>query len=100
MHGAILQVYDKESLSLYRSKFYRPSYIYHANYIFVHTRYWAHTPTPKQLETHGYVFNTVATNALVLTHQDISIQSADELWIVLDQFYTINVTFIVSNVRK
>ena len=42
----------------------------------------------------------MATDALVLKHQAISIQSADELWIVLAQFYTTNVTFIVSNIRK
>ena len=33
--------------------------------------------TDKQLETHGYIFSTVATDALVLKHQAISIHSAD-----------------------
>ena len=33
--------------------------------------------TPKQLETHGYILSTVATDVLVLKHQDISIHSAD-----------------------
>ena len=33
--------------------------------------------THKQLETHGYVLNTAATDALVLKHQTIIIHSAD-----------------------
>ena len=33
--------------------------------------------THKQVETHGYVLSTVATDALVLKHQAISSQSAD-----------------------
>ena len=33
--------------------------------------------THKQLETHGYVLSTVATDVLVLKHQGISIHSAD-----------------------
>ena len=37
----------------------------------------------KQLETHGCIFSTVATDALVLKHQAISIHSAD---IVLQRF--------------
>ena len=33
--------------------------------------------TPKHRETHGCVVSTVATDALVLKHQAISIHSAD-----------------------
>ena len=33
--------------------------------------------TRKQLETHGHILSTVATDALVLKHQAISIHSAD-----------------------
>ena len=33
--------------------------------------------THKELETHGYALSTVATDALVLKHQAISIHSAD-----------------------
>ena len=43
---------------------------------------------PKQLETYGCVFSIVATDALVLEHQGISIHSADEIFITLDQFNT------------
>ena len=35
------------------------------------------TSTHKQLETDGFVLGTVATDALVLKHQAISIHSAD-----------------------
>ena len=34
------------------------------------------------------VLTTVATDALVLKHQAISIHSADYIFIVLDQFHT------------
>ena len=44
--------------------------------------------THKQLDTHWYVISTVATAALVLKHQTISIHSADEMFIVSDQFHT------------
>ena len=43
--------------------------------------------THKQLETHGYILNTIATDTLVLKHCAISIHIADEIFIVLDQFY-------------
>ena len=43
--------------------------------------------TPKHRETHGCVVSTVATDALVLKHQAISIHNADWTFIVLDQFY-------------
>ena len=39
-----------------------------------------------QLEKHGCVLSTLATDALVLKHQAISAHSADHLCIVLDQF--------------
>ena len=43
--------------------------------------------TLKHLETHGRIVSFVATNALVLKHQAISIPSADYTIIVWDQFY-------------
>ena len=43
--------------------------------------------TPEQLETHGCVTSTVATDGLVLKHQVISIHSADRTTIVLDTFH-------------
>ena len=42
----------------------------------------------KQLEMHGCKFSTVATDALVLKHQAISIHSADQISIAVDQFQT------------
>ena len=39
------------------------------------------------METQRCVINTVATDALVLKHQGISIHSADEVLTVLDQFH-------------
>ena len=45
--------------------------------------------THKQLETHGCVLSTVATDVLVLKYQAISIHSADWRNIhLLDQFHT------------
>ena len=35
---------------------------------------------------HGCIISTVATDALVLKHQSISIHSADQISIALDQF--------------
>ena len=43
--------------------------------------------TPKHQETHGCIVITVATDALVLKHQAISIHNADKTFIVLDQFH-------------
>ena len=43
--------------------------------------------TLKHRETHGCVVSTVATDALVLKHQAISIHNADLTFIVLDQFH-------------
>ena len=42
--------------------------------------------THKQLEINGFVLSTVATDALVLKHQGISIHSADQISIPRDQF--------------
>ena len=42
--------------------------------------------THKQLEMHEYILSIVATDALVLKHQAISIHSANYILIVLDQF--------------
>ena len=44
--------------------------------------------TLKRRETQECVLSPVASEALVLTHQAISIDSADLLIIVLDQFHT------------
>ena len=44
--------------------------------------------TLKHQETYGCIFNTVATDALVLKHQAISIHSVDEILIVLEWFHT------------
>ena len=44
--------------------------------------------THKQLETHGCVHSTVATDVLVLQHQAINIHTVEEIIIVLDQFHT------------
>ena len=41
-----------------------------------------------QLETYGFVLSTAVTDALVLKHQVICIQSAGRIFIVLDQFHT------------
>ena len=46
-----------------------------------------HTLTLKHRETHGCVVSTVATDALVLKHQAISIHNTDQAFIVLDQFH-------------
>ena len=43
--------------------------------------------TSKHGETHGCIVSTVATDALVLKHQAISIHNADLTFIVLDQFH-------------
>ena len=42
--------------------------------------------THEQMETHGYILGTVATDALI--HQAIGIHSAYKIFIVLDQFHT------------
>ena len=44
----------------------------------------------KHQETHGCIVSTVATDALVLKHQAISIHNADFTFIVLDQFHIKN----------
>ena len=43
--------------------------------------------THQQLEMHGCILTTVGTDALVLKHQVISIQSASSKFIVLDKFH-------------
>ena len=43
--------------------------------------------THKQLETYGCILSTVATDALVLKHQGISIYNADLIFMELDQFH-------------
>ena len=43
--------------------------------------------TPKQRETHVYIFTTNVTDAQVLKNQVINILSADEIFIVLDQIH-------------
>ena len=47
----------------------------------------------------GCILSTVATDALVLKHQAISIHSADEIFIVLDPFILTN-TIIVNNIKE
>ena len=44
--------------------------------------------TPNLLETHECVLSTVPTDVLVLKYQDLSIHSADQISIALDQFQT------------
>ena len=44
--------------------------------------------THKQLETHGCVLSTVATDGLVLKHRAISIHRSDWIFIILDQFHS------------
>ena len=44
--------------------------------------------TPKWLETHGCTISTIATDALLLKHQAISIHRAAQVPIVLDQLHT------------
>ena len=55
------------------------------------------------LEMHGCVCSTVAADVLVLKHQAISIHSADEVFILLDQLKKKKitfVTFIANNTRN
>ena len=42
--------------------------------------------THKQLEMHGFVHSTVATDALVRKHQAVSFQPADYTCILLNEF--------------
>ena len=44
--------------------------------------------THNQLETQGSVISTVATDALELNHQAISIHSAEQGIVVLDKFHS------------
>ena len=47
----------------------------------------------KQLETHGCVTSTVATDALVLKHQAISIYNAGSMQIVFGKFHAKKIIF-------
>ena len=55
--------------------------------------------TSKQPEMHECIFSTVATDALVLKHQAISIHSADYIFIVMDQLHNQIITNIVNGIR-
>ena len=55
--------------------------------------------THKQLEMHGCILSTVTTDALALKLQAISIHSADNIFIELDQFHA-EILVIVNNIRK
>ena len=48
---------------------------------------WSRGRWVKHQEMHGCVVSIVATDALVLKHQAISIHNADHIFIVLDQFH-------------
>ena len=52
--------------------------------------------THTQLEMHGVIINTVATDVLVLKHQAMSSHNADRIFIVLDQFHTSLVALMVA----
>ena len=56
-------------------------YLYHENYT---THYIL---TIKHREMHGCVVSTVATDALAVKHQAISIHNADQTFTVLDQLH-------------
>ena len=58
--------------------------------------------THKQLETHGCLLSTVATDALVLKHQGISSHSADLILIALEKFHRkiLPYIFTVNNILK
>ena len=51
--------------------------IFHLNQSFGNLNHISGQLTPKHWETHGCVVSTVATDALVLKHQAISIHNAD-----------------------
>ena len=48
----------------------------------------ANESTHKQLETHGCILSTVATDVLVPMHQAISIHSADQIFTVMSLIHT------------
>ena len=52
--------------------------------------------THKQLGMNRYIFSTVATDALVLTHQATSIHSADWIFIISDHFH-VNILHLKFN---
>ena len=57
----------------------------------------AYILTHKHLETHGCVFWNVATDALVIKHQAVSIHSADEIVSVWDQSHT-NTSYFLETI--
>ena len=62
----------------------------HNKIVLLTLKYWLSYSwlTHKQLEMYGCVLTDVATDALVLQHQDIRIPSVDQIFIVVDQFQT------------
>ena len=56
--------------------------------------------TLKYQEMHEYKVSTVATDALVLKHQAISIHNADYTFIVLDQLPIKYYTYMVNTIRN
>ena len=56
--------------------------------------------TLKHQEMHGCIVSTVATDALVLKHQAISIHNADLTFVVLDQFQIKDIAHKVNSIRK
>ena len=54
----------------------------------IDSAYQGFSINPTQLEPHGCIFSTVATDALVLKHQANNIHSADKMHIISDQFHT------------
>ena len=57
---------------------------------------WTH----KQLEKHGCIINTAATDVLVLKHQAISTHSDVQISIALYQLEKKYITLIVNNIRR
>ena len=55
--------------------------------------------THNELETHGFIISTLATDVLVLKHQDISIHSADLVFILPPNIHTEKCIFVV-NIRR
>ena len=49
---------------------------------------------------HGCILSTVATDALVVNHQAITIYSAFQIYIALDQFCLRYIRFIINNTKK
>ena len=47
-----------------------------------------------------YLLSSVATDAVLVQHQAISIHSAEQLGIAFNQWYRKYMPFIVNNIRK